>query len=189
MRERAVCYGARDPAGRSAISGEDSARAGRSSGSPPTGAGWAVAPGRGHDRGYRASTCRRIDIVAEPHSILHSTIMAQVIRFECDGRQQGPREIARVACDQSEQAHPVDLDRLLTVGAHQEALFGMYIPGSRRETGWLVCQARHLDSTAPAGPTRTNPKLNSHWSVGSSVRTVGNGRRAVRRDQVDLCAL
>jgi hypothetical protein len=47
---------------------------------------------------------------------LRSAITARIIRFECDGRQQGPREIARVACDQPEQAHPVDVDRLLTVG-------------------------------------------------------------------------
>ena len=39
-------------------------------------------------------------------------------------------------------------------GAHQEAPFGIYIPGSRRETGWITCQARHLDSIAPpAAPT------------------------------------
>jgi len=36
-----------------------------------------------------------------------------------DGCQEGPREIAGVACDQPEQAHQVDLDRLLTVGGPQ----------------------------------------------------------------------
>ena len=37
--------------------------------------------------------------------------------------------------------------------------------------------------------SRTKTKLKSDWGVGSSIRTVGNGRRAVRRVQADLCAL
>jgi hypothetical protein len=38
-------------------------------------------------------------------------------------------------------------------GAHHEPPFGIYIPGSRRETGGLGCQAHHLDSTVPAAAT------------------------------------
>ena len=114
-------------------------------------------------------------------SILHSAIMARLVRFECDGRLEGPREIVRVACDQPEQAHPVDLDRLLTVGGPSGGSVRDVHPGiSEKKAGFASQDNRSLI----LNPEQIK-KINSHWSVGSSVRTVGNGRRAVRRVQVD----
>ena len=49
--------------------------------------------------------------------------------------------------------------------------------------------SRVLRQSPSSSESRINQKLNSDWRLSSSVRTVGNGRRAVRRVQVDLGAL
>ncbi len=64
-------------------------------------------------------------------------------------------------------------------GAHQEAPSGMYIPGSRRKIGWLVCQARHLGSTASGGPGRARSRRSARGRLAARLHLRGERR--------DLC--